>query len=191
MRLLFVHRFRKFFSHSEIRRILWWISISIFLTVSPSVACRSHRFRIDLRARGIFGQPGGNYFQRAICRTVRPYPCLNSRSLTSLSVDLQARLLGASGAQCGGKGATQGRVATAHRSSCTGRWIHVYVCICMRVQHVHARECKQPECLSTRRNRKLLGEHASSAALRAPSGATAQEIRVKPLRDGGGSEREG
>ncbi|TGZ49241.1 Uncharacterized protein DBV15_08496, partial [Temnothorax longispinosus] len=48
-----------------------------------------------------------------------------------------------------------------------------------KVTRVHARECKQPECLSTRRNRKLLGEHASSAALRAPSGATAQEIRVK------------
>lgn len=57
--------------------------------------------------------------------------------------------------------------------------VDMYVCACVHVQRVHARECKQPECLSTRRNRKLLGEHASSAALRAPSGATAQEIRVK------------
>lgn len=53
------------------------------------------------------------------------------------------------------------------------------VCKCIRVRRVHVRECEQPECLSTRRNRKLPGEHASSTALCAPSGATAQEIRVK------------
>lgn len=69
------------------------------------------------------------------------------------------------------------------------------MCVCMHVQCVHARECKQPECLSTRRNRKLLGEHASSAALRASSGATAQEIRVKRFamekraKGGGGGNR--
>lgn len=57
--------------------------------------------------------------------------------------------------------------------------VDMCVYVCVHIQRVHARECKQPECLSTRRNRKLLGEHASSAALRAPSGATGQEIRVK------------
>jgi len=64
---------------------------------------------------------------------------------------------------------------------------------------VCVRECEQPECLSTRRNRKPPGEHASSAALRAPSGATAQEIRVKRFamrrvgrqRGGGGGREEG
>jgi len=63
---------------------------------------------------------------------------------------------------------------------------------------VCVRECEQPECLSTRRNRKPPGEHASSAALRAPSGATTQEIRVKRFamrrvgrRRGGGGGREG
>lgn len=82
-----------------------------------------------------------------------------------------------------------GRVATAHRERSYARaGGYVCVCVCTYIQRVHARECKQPECLSTRRNRKLLGEHASSAALRAPSGATAQEIRVK--RFGDGSERE-
>lgn len=99
----------------------------------------------------------------------------------------------------GGKGQKRapGRVGTAHRANGrsyaqTDRWICVCVRIYVYVQCVHVRECKQPECLSTRRNRKLLGEHASSAALRAPSGATAQEIRVKRFviegeeREGGG-----
>lgn len=82
-----------------------------------------------------------------------------------------------------------GRVATAHRERSYAR-AGGYVCVCVYtyIQRVHARECKQPECLSTRRNRKLLGEHASSAAFRAPSGATAQEIRVKRFGDGEGSE---
>lgn len=90
----------------------------------------------------------------------------------------------------GGKGVL-GRVATAHRERSyarAGGYVCVCVGVCTYIQRVHARECKQPECLSTRRNRKLLGEHASSAALRAPSGATAQEIRVKHFGDG--SERE-
>lgn len=82
-----------------------------------------------------------------------------------------------------GEGGTRGRGGngTSRTFVCSGRWIRicVHMCVCMHVQCVHARECKQPECLSTRRNRKLLGEHASSAALHASSGATAQEIRVK------------
>lgn len=75
------------------------------------------------------------------------------------------------GKECGGRRGRKARMdARTHRQ--TGGYVYVFVC-------VHVCECKQPECLSTRRNRKLLGEHASSAALRAPSGATAQEIRVK------------